>query len=122
MVGSEISVSEAYWCLTDEKLVEETSFCRCCGFRFDLCLCFVVVAVVLAAFAGLYLSCGFCNFVWFFITRSRRNAEPSTQTSTGEREGADVLSGEVEEDKAVEIVTLCACMSYVYGAQEIGCQ
>ena len=79
--------------------MEETSFCRCCGFRFDLCLCFVVVAVVLAAFAGLYLSCGLCNFVWFFITRSRRNAEPSTQTSTG-----DVLSGEVEEDKAIEIV------------------
>ena len=77
-------ISEAYWCLIDEELVHETSSpCNCCGFRFDLCLCFVVVALGLGAFAGLYiLFCGLCNLVCFLFSRRRtEGAPPPTNTA-----------------------------------------
>ena len=49
-------IGEAYWCLTDEELVHETtSCCNCCRCRVDLCLCFVISAIGLAVFAFFYI-------------------------------------------------------------------
>ena len=79
---------EAYWVLTDDEAKEEECpLCTCCDYRFDILLCYVVIALGLAVYVPLYiLCCGLCNFTIFLVEKGREKRREARERVTSERQ------------------------------------